>query len=355
MKKQIPVCLVAVFGVCLIFNHAGANETADRQLFQSIKSLDLEGAKQALSSGADPNALDAKYKRWHPLGSLMMNYTHGTWRDGVKNRREVGYDIATLLLSKGARISRKDNLLFYPVSIGDLKMLELLLDHGANIFQKIDNMRLIEYAVYYDQVAIVKLLEEKGARVPDKLETARLRLQHAISSCDFEEAKEALENGATVNELLMHGITPLMSASGNNSAHFPEDCFSIFLYLLNHGANPNKTGKNAYMDSGESPLHVAVMSASHVKGDDLRPYQEYELKKIRVLLENGSKISHMNDLGQTPLHFASIYNNVSAAEILLSTGCRVMPKDNDGKTPLDYAESSQMISLLKEYGAVEMP
>ena len=46
---------------------------------------------------------------------------------------------------------------------------------------------------------------------------------------------------------------------------------------------------------------------------------------------------------------------MAPAALVLGLIDKVMPKDDDGKMPLDYAESSGMIRLLKEHGAVEIP
>ena len=57
--------------------------------------------------------------------------------------------------------------------------------------------------------------------------------------------------------------------------------------------------------------------------------------------------------GMTPLHVAAKYNNLEGAKMLIEAGAKIMPKDDTGKTPLDYAESTEMIKLLKSYGAKE--
>ena len=74
---------------------------------------------------------------------------------------------------------------------------------------------------------------------------------------------------------------------------------------------------------------------------------------IRSLIDNGAYVSGRNEDGKTPVHIAAEHNNIIAAEILLESGSKISPNDSEGQTPLDLAESSEMIKLLKSYGASE--
>ena len=49
----------------------------------------------------------------------------------------------------------------------------------------------------------------------------------------------------------------------------------------------------------------------------------------------------------TPLHIASKWDNLKAAEILIKHGAKINEKDNYGKFPYDYAKSEEMIRLFK--------
>lgn len=80
----------------------------------------------------------------------------------------------------------------------------------------------------------------------------------------------------------------------------------------------------------------------------------YAEKILQMFIEKGAYISGRDKDEKTPLHIAAQYNNLYAAQLLLDSGSKVMPKDNSGKTPSDYAESSEMIKLLKKYGAKEL-
>lgn len=49
-------------------------------------------------------------------------------------------------------------------------------------------------------------------------------------------------------------------------------------------------------------------------------------------------LSHKNKEGQTVLHLAAIYNNLTAARLLMEYNLDVNDPDSKGKTPLDYAK-----------------
>lgn len=90
--------------------------------------------------------------------------------------------------------------------------------------------------------------------------------------------------------------------------------------LLEHGANPNLLAKN-YI----SPLHLAAASGHH--------------EIVRLLISRGAELSHMDILGNTPLHFAAAGNFPhSTNEILSRTQVGdVMLENEDGKTAYHLA------------------
>jgi ankyrin repeat protein len=121
------------------------------------------------------------------------------------------------------------------------------------------------------------------------------------------------------------------------------------MYLLDAGADVNLKGRGVH---GQTlPLHEAIYQsqfAFRYNGNT-----KYAEKILQALIKKGAYISGMDEDDKTPLHIASQYNHLYAAELLLKSGAKVMPKDKKGKTPLDYTESAEIIKLLKKYGAKE--
>lgn len=114
---------------------------------------------------------------------------------------------------------------------------------------------------------------------------------------------------------------------GRNVLHMAlENCHPDFvIFLLNEGV---PIGPDA---RGVTPLHQVTRRWQYEKGmDDL----------IDRLLTRGASVSHQDNMGKTPLHWAAMAGCVSAAEKLLAAGADPMTLDSDGATPLDEASEA---------------
>ena len=63
-------------------------------------------------------------------------------------------------------------------------------------------------------------------------------------------------------------------------------------------------------------------------------------KTSQELLNKQAALDHVNNAGNTPLHIASSYGNVSVVELLLNSGAKVCIRNNQGQTCLDVAVHS---------------
>jgi len=76
------------------------------------------------------------------------------------------------------------------------------------------------------------------------------------------------------------------------------------------------------------------------------------LKIVKLLIENGANIYHINDSLETALHIAVKGNHIKITRFLLEEGVRLFSKDNSGNTALFYAKESafnEIIDLLNYY------
>jgi ankyrin repeat protein len=118
--------------------------------------------------------------------------------------------------------------------------------------------------------------------------------------------------------------------------------------LIELGANVNLPGKGMIY---KLPLNQAIVLSS-IQFKRLIN-EQYAKKVIQTLISRGAHVSKKDENDMTPLHVAAKFDNYFAANELLKAGAKVMDRNENGKTPLDLAESSEMIKLLKKYGAKE--
>ena len=263
------------------------------------------------------------------------------------------------------------SILHCPIVYNVPSVLELLLKKGANPNEKTLINTPMELAEECGYKNIVKILIKYGAN-PISLEyAAQLRFIELAGELDipervdgrfvhFAKMKKALKNGASIDGANRTGKTALCNAISSNNSR-------AVTFLLKNGANPNTKNKSDSLMF--TPLHTWVMHAFYLDNKEENSYKDkekdsykaackaYKEKSYRQigkdLLKAGTFVSARNTSGATPLHIAAEINYIGAAKILLEAGAKVMPKDNKGWTPLDYAESAEMISLLKSYGAKE--
>ena len=340
-----------------------SQDTALREaaLFHNIEDL-----KDALKKGANPSAPSAMARHTTPLGAAAM----GTWHlidraaDLAKNEtarklsqqglsddeidRYLAVEITKLLFAAGAKLGPYDGqVLFSPISGGNVELVRLLIDKGASVTADLEGYTPTELAKKYGQKAVYDLLVSRGGIPVDSRSSAQLALVEAAQNGDVEGMQRAVKNGARINDFDTNKNTALMAAVRWGT--YDSNRALAILWLLDHRADPNLEATEGL------PLHIFVLANKYTLNDSEKSPDRKVLAEqtLAGLLKAGAKVSGMNNAGQTPLHFAAKYDNLRAAEILIKEGAKVMPRDKQGKTPLDYAESAAMIKLLKQNGATE--
>jgi hypothetical protein len=163
-------------------------------------------------------------------------------------------------------------------------------------------------------------------------EDAQGRLLQAIAARDPVAAQAALGSGADPNFASDFGRTPLHEAARQSA--------DIVELLIAHGARLNPVDGD-----GRTPLHLAYSDAARVllahKADflvldkngntALHTAAEESAITCKLLVEAGLPVDARNNAGLTPLHFASLQAEQSAAGYLLAHGANL-----NAKTLSDY-------------------
>ena len=125
-----------------------------------------------------------------------------------------------------------------------------------------------------------------------------------------------------------------------------------FEFALKHGdsqkikdiLSKNPKGYNAFLLK-----ETDALSTMCGKGD---------LEGVRLLIENGAKVTRNEDVEYGPFHMACSNGNVEIVQLLIDHGAHINELDVDfygcdggGKTPLHYASDKECIQLLLKHSA----
>lgn len=135
-----------------------------------------------------------------------------------------------------------------------------------------------------------------------------LALLHCIDANDYNGCKRIIDIGIDINERLMSDTTVLHCT-----------VFNLLQLLLSSGANPNHEN-----NLGSTPLHYAS-SLNRVES-------------IRILIEHNAELEAKNNDGWTPLHSATFCCKPEAIQTLLLLGADPYSTDNYGITVLKRLE-----------------
>ncbi len=275
------------------------------------------------------------------------------------------------LLKKGAQvdesmvieeIDEESNTYLYAVYKGNPKMVQLFLDHGANV----------DSCYYRWGVSPLGIAVEKD---------------------NWEMMSFLLSKGAKADADCLHGVTPLMEAASDGKERMAR-------FLIEHGADVNARStrfeytplglaiegghmdivallleKGAYVEKGRPPLLSAAEKGSLSKlkaflvsipesaaktntmNEALRicAIDPDGKELIAELLEYGADINAADKDGTTPLMRAAKMGTVEMLDFLLSKGANLHAKDAQGATALIEAAGDDRgvdkVKFLVERGA----
>ena len=289
----------------------------NKAFFDAIRSASADQLKNALDQGASANDSLMGYSALMTavlcgtLDQMGLLIDHGarvndTTTSGINALwiATPDMDKMTLLLNHGADIHHKIDgygILAKLVTIpGTLNILQFLMSKGADPATSCpDNLLLYNAAASGDTVLLGFLLG-LGLNVNDTTVFGEVPLNGALSFRTAATAKMLVEHGANVNFQNLHepnlpaliGFTPLMNAALANDKE-------SFLFLLDHGADPNLRSKN-----GSTALILLQQS------DCLDP------QMTLALINHGARVQDKTPDGTDALFYAREKGNTATVELL---------------------------------------
>eukprot|EP01038_Epipyxis_sp_PR26KG_P007568 gene7568-10310_t len=184
--------------------------------------------------------------------------------------------------------------LYWAVTIGSLKILNLLLINGAN-----------------------PNIEDMDGLTP---------LFVACNNGLVDIARQLILHGANPNKSNKWGATPLLCASWNGSKQ-------IITMLLANGADVNAVNHVGY-----TSLYCAV-------------YQNQE-DIVKMILDYGAVVNFPTSEGTTPLFCAVKKGNSNLVQLLVEHNANVHISNNDGMLPFDIAKTESVKEILKNNATI---
>lgn len=250
------------------------------------------------------------------------------------------YGVIESLLKKGAdphcKTSRGDSYLSCAIFYGDVSLVKILLDKGADPNESIFGQPTLAHAALCGYPEIVTMLLDNGACVEgrDKYDR-RTALSFAAQASPrlHGYSHTSRRDYALVVEILLHkGADPL---SRDNSDRTPlyyaiwSKQYDLVKLMLDSGVHPD-----CIISRDGCCLHVAAMSGS--------------TEIVDLLLSRGASVdAKHNRFQRTPLSYAAAHGKYEVAKMLLDKGAYPDSTDYFGSTPLAYAAENGKEEVLK--------
>ncbi len=266
----------------------------------------------------------------------------------VNNPKTNKAEIARLL-SQGADVnymgtSGLHGPLYFAANRGDIEIVRLLLQYGANVNQAespLARPTALNIAFHRgNKEIILLLLQYGGCDTSIVYPGSNNKAMDGLKSLITDNLSRAcmLGNTQEVRQLL---------ASPNLA--IPERTFTPLHWAVAQGngkvvqllLEDQRFNINAQDEEGNTPLHIAIRNGQVI---------------AQVLLSHNAQVNALNNQDQTPLHFAAQYGRTALAQLLLyNHQAHIGQMDNiDGDTALILAifyGHTDVIKLLLTHGA----
>jgi len=212
-------------------------------------------------------------------------------------------------LNSGVDVNSKDSnrlsLLHHAAKIGNLEIIQLLIDKGACINDGKGDYRVINFAIESGNLEAIKFLINSGANFDASNTHAYCSiasytpLHHAAKVGNVEAIKLLLDLGADIHKQYLpqnQAKTPLHFAT--QAGHL-----EAIKLLVSRGANINETTYEG------TPLGMAA--------------EDGNLETMELLIHLGADIEIARHYSSIPLHLAAKKGNIEAMQLLIEKGADV--------------------------------
>lgn len=374
----------------------------NKMLMDAAKTGDVDLAKTALRSGADPNArVDGTWLNFTPLLQAASEghaeVAQVLLEAGADPRLEDENDdpslvfaterkkeaLARLLIAYGVGIDEPNSEGLSPfvrqLDYAPLEDLEFMLELGADPNQRTDGgvaplMKLARTTMLDEKTRAstssrLQLLLRHGARINDQDDDGDTALLTAASSGDSAMVNWLVEAGADIERPNHEGTTPLLAALASTDgrslyliergarvdARDNEGTTTLMVaatvgrldmvrLLLARGVDPTAKTKN-----GWTAVHAAAgsMFAAYGPIEKMAPTPLRLVQILKVLQEAGANLNAATGEEETPLHVAAHRGYYACLTFLLSRGCDPNAATRTGETPLFRAVAAEPDALRK--------
>ncbi|KAL9983845.1 hypothetical protein ACROYT_G006085 [Oculina patagonica] len=229
-------------------------------------------------------------------------------------------EIVKLLISFGADINTKNNMLVTPFQIAAKRSLqqvaELLLEYGCETKTRdVFSYSPLHNAVATDNSKLTAILLQYGSDANLKDNRGMTALHEAVCHNSTNAAKMLLEQGIDMEVTDLLGRTPLALAAELGHR-------SMIELLLQQGGSVHAKNK-----LGKTPLFLVL---------ERRSCDEYVIK---MLLDYGSAVNVTDQYGRSPIHYIPECATTVICELLAEHGASTNLPDKNGETPLHFTAS----------------
>ncbi len=247
-----------------------------------------------LKAGADVNA---KSDDDTPLSvALAAVAAHA---DGEEKAGDRAIDLVGKVVAKGAKVD--GDALVTAMGLDDDRRAALLDVLLAGKVEPNATLRAVTFATDNHDVASLKKVAAKGVAWAALDAHATPPLANAISGSDVAMVTALLDAGAPMDRMGEYGDTGLLAGVAA-AAGESEDAVRVVRVLLEHGANPNKRGRD-----GRTALFAAAQQGTE--------------SLVTLLVSKGAHVEDAVD-GMTPLEAADARGHDAVVKLLKARGAK---------------------------------